>query len=282
METVKIENPNVASLPKHRKGISAALVIVVCLIVAHLFFYYVCGNPSNFDAKGHPIDNNIFGTLYQGGFVIPIVITLLLTVLALGVERIVALHKASGKGKVADFVIQAKELLRKGDLKATEELCDRQQGSVANILKSALVRYRDVENRNDLTSDEKASIVEKEIADTTALELPYMQQNLNVIATISSLGTLRTAGHGARYDPFVRRHGQRGRSRFDRTVARHFGGPDEYRHGYHDRCAGNHRLQLFLLARRKHHQCRRRGRLRDRTDFQRAVRIFKSADNGKS
>ena len=41
METVKIENPNVASLPKHRKGISAALVIVVCLIVAHLFFYYV-------------------------------------------------------------------------------------------------------------------------------------------------------------------------------------------------------------------------------------------------
>ena len=29
METVKIENPNVASLPKHRKGISAALVIVV-------------------------------------------------------------------------------------------------------------------------------------------------------------------------------------------------------------------------------------------------------------
>ena len=168
METVKIENPNVASLPKHRKGISAALVIVVCLIVAHLFFYYVCGNPSNFDAKGHPIDNNIFGTLYQGGFVIPIVITLLLTVLALGVERIVALHKASGKGKVADFVIQAKELLRK----------------------SALVRYRDVENRNDLTSDEKASIVEKEIADTTALELPYMQQNLNVIATISSLGTL--------------------------------------------------------------------------------------------
>ena len=190
METVKIENPNVASLPKHRKGISAALVIVVCLIVAHLFFYYVCGNPSNFDAKGHPIDNNIFGTLYQGGFVIPIVITLLLTVLALGVERIVALHKASGKGKVADFVIQAKELLRKGDLKATEELCDRQQGSVANILKSALVRYRDVENRNDLTSDEKASIVEKEIADTTALELPYMQQNLNVIATISSLGTL--------------------------------------------------------------------------------------------
>lgn len=86
METVKIENPNVASLPKHRKGISAALVIVVCLIVAHLFFYYVCGNPSNFDAKGHPIDNNIFGTLYQGGFVIPIVITLLLTVLALGVR----------------------------------------------------------------------------------------------------------------------------------------------------------------------------------------------------
>ncbi len=190
METVKTEKATVATQPKGRKGISAALVIVVCLIVAHLFFYLVCGNPANFDAKGHPIDNNIFGTLYQGGFVIPIVITLLLTVLALGVERMVALRKASGTGNVVKFVAEAKELLRKGELKATEELCDKQRGSVANILKAALVRYRDVEKRDDLSSDEKAAIVEKEVADATALELPYMQQNLSVIATISSLGTL--------------------------------------------------------------------------------------------
>lgn len=178
------------SKPKHRKGVSAVLVIACCAIIAYLFFYMVCGNPSNFDAKGHPINGNMFGTLYQGGFIIPIVITLLLTVLSLGVERFVALHRASGKGKVADFVIKAKELLRNGDLKATEELCDKQQGSVANILKAGLVRYRDVAKRTDLTNDEKASVVEKEIADATALELPYMQQNLNVIATISSLGTL--------------------------------------------------------------------------------------------
>ena len=190
MKTIKSEKVAATAQPKHRKGISAALVIAVCAVVAFVFFYYVCGNPSNFDAKGHPIDNNIFGTLYQGGFVIPIVMTLLLTVLSLGVERIIALSKANGKGKIVNFVAQAKSLLRNGDLDATEELCDKQRGSVANILKAALVRYRDVENRSDLTSDEKAGIVEKEVADATALELPYMQQNLNVIATISSLGTL--------------------------------------------------------------------------------------------
>ncbi len=189
METAKAGNKT--ATPKVRKaGISAALVIVVCFFIAHAFFYLVCGADSNFDAKGHPINGNIFGTLYQGGFVIPIVITLLLTVFALGIERFVALGKANGKGKLPKFVSEAKAMLAKGDLKGAEALCDKQKGSVANILKAGLVRYNDVEKMGNLSNDEKAAIVEKEVADATALELPYMQQNLNVIATISSLGTL--------------------------------------------------------------------------------------------
>lgn len=176
--------------PKGRKGVSAFIVIIICFVIAYLFFYLVCGNPANFDAKGHPINGNVFGTLYQGGFVIPIVITLLLTVFTLGVERLIALKRASGKGNVSKFVAKAKAMLKAGDLQGAEELCDKQEGSVANILKAGLVRYKDVQKMDGLNSDQKAEIIEKEIADATTLELPYMEQNLGVIATISSLGTL--------------------------------------------------------------------------------------------
>lgn len=172
------------------KGVSAGLVIVGCAIVAFCFFFFVCGNPSGFDEKGHPHQGNVFATLYQGGYVIPIVITLLLTALSLSVERFFALNRASGKGSVPKFVAEAKAKLEAGDITGAEKLCDAQKGSVANILKAGLVRYRDVETYTDMNNDEKAQVIQKEIEDATTLELPYLEQNLSVIATISTLGTL--------------------------------------------------------------------------------------------
>jgi len=186
METKK-QQPN--QKPRS-KGVSAFLVVILCAIVAHLFFYLVAGADSNFDEKGHPINANMLGTLYQGGWVIPIVITLLLTVFTLSVERFFALNRAAGKGSTAKFVMNAKAKLEAGDIAGAAKLCDDQKGSVANILKAGLVRYSDVEKLTDIHNDEKAAMIQKEIEEATTLELPYLQQNLSVIATISTLGTL--------------------------------------------------------------------------------------------
>ena len=41
-----------------------------------------------------------------------------------------------------------------------------------------------------MNNDEKAEIIQHEIEDATTLELPYLEQNLSIIATISTLGTL--------------------------------------------------------------------------------------------
>lgn len=172
------------------KGVSAFLVVIGCAIVAHLFFYLVAGADSNFDAKGHPLPGNALGALFQGGWVIPIVITLLLTVLTLSVERFFALNRAAGKGSTSKFVMNAKAKLEAGDIEGASKLCDQQKGSVANILKAGLLRYADVEKLTDVHNDQKAAMIQKELEEATTLELPYLQQNLSVIATISTLGTL--------------------------------------------------------------------------------------------
>ncbi len=196
METKKQQKPR-------SKGVSAFLVVIGCAIVGHLFFYMVAGagstNPlgsvlgfTNFEtlANGKLHPSTTLGTLYQGGWVIPIVITLLLTTLTLSVERFFALNRASGKGSTAKFVMDAKAKLEAGDIAGASKLCDEQKGSVANILKAGLLRYADVEKLTDLHNDEKAAVIQKEIEEATTLELPYLQQNLSVIATISTLGTL--------------------------------------------------------------------------------------------
>lgn len=172
------------------KGVSAAILIVLCAIVAYAFFYLYCGSDSLLDEKGHPLNGNPFATLYQGGFVIPIVMTLLLTVFSISVERLFALNRANGKGSVTKFVANAKAKLAAGDVAGAEKLCDEQKGSVANILKAGLVRYKDVESYTGMNNDEKAEVIQHEIEDATTLELPYLEQNLPVVAAISSLGTL--------------------------------------------------------------------------------------------
>lgn len=184
---------NVKTVKKTR-GASAGIVVLCCFIIAVAFFTIVCKDSFQlfglFDEKGEPIDGNVFGTISKGGYVIPLIMTLLLTVITLSFERLFALNRAKGKGNLVKFVEQAKAKLEAGDIAAARQLCDAQKGAVASILRAGLIRYEDVEGIANLNNDEKAAIIQKEIEEATALELPTLEQNLPVIATISTLGTL--------------------------------------------------------------------------------------------
>lgn len=176
------------------KGIkSAGWVIAVCFIVAVLFFQFVLGNPSNFvnnDPNNHPLPGNFLGTIYKGGFIVPVIQTLLLTVIALSVERYMAIRSAFGKGTLTKFVAAVKAALAVGDMKKAQELCDQQRGSVANVVNATLKKYAEMERDVNLEKEQKVIAIQKELEEATALELPMMQENLPIIATITTLGTL--------------------------------------------------------------------------------------------
>lgn len=61
---------------------------------------------------------------------------------------------------------------------------------MANVVSSTLRKYREMEQNNELSKDQKTLAIQKELEEATALELPMMQQNLPIIATITTLGTL--------------------------------------------------------------------------------------------
>jgi biopolymer transport protein ExbB len=175
---------------KKTRGISAFAVIIAALVLAECFYFFVLGANGNFennDPSQHP--HNILGTMFKGGFVVPIILTLLLTVVILSVERFFALNEAKGKGNLILFVAKVKSELKKGDIDAAEKLCDKQKGSVAAIVDAGLKKYKEMEGQ-DLAKEAKIAQIKEEIEEATALQLPSMQQNLPVIATISTLGTL--------------------------------------------------------------------------------------------
>jgi biopolymer transport protein ExbB len=144
----------------------------------------------NGDPKNHPLEGNFLGLIYKGGIIVPIIQTLLLTVMALSVERYFAIKTAYGKANPTKFVQQIISVLATGDIAGAKEICEVQQGSVGNVVASALVKYEQVEQDKTLSKEQQILAIQKEIEEATALELPMLSQNLSIIATIVTLGTL--------------------------------------------------------------------------------------------
>ena len=177
--------------PEHKvRGIKNAIwVIVCCAVVAVSAFIFVFGNDANFDPNtGHPI--NIMGTIFMGGFIVPILQTLFLTVIVLSVERGIALSSAKGKGSIPKFVQNVKAALAKGDIEGAQALCKKQRGSVANVVANALIKYKEMDQNTILTKEQKLTSLQQAVEEATAMEMPALQQNLPIVATLTTLGTL--------------------------------------------------------------------------------------------
>lgn len=175
------------SLSKVRGIKNAFLVIVCCFIIAVSLFIFWFGNESHFE-NGHPID--IWGTIYMGGVIVPVLQTLFLTVIVLSVERWIALSSAKGTGNISKFVANVKASLAKGDIDGAQKLCAKQRGSVAAVVSAALTKYKEMDQNTVLTKEQKLTSLQQAVEEATALEMPSLQQNLPIVATMTTLGTL--------------------------------------------------------------------------------------------
>jgi biopolymer transport protein ExbB len=171
----------------------SALVIPVAFIIALLVFNIIMGAPGNFQGNNPanaPIPGNFLGVIYKGGFVVPIIMTMLLTVIVFAIERFFTINKASGKGSATKFVETIKGSLAKNDINGAIAECDRFQGSIASVSKAALQKYAMLEKDTSMTKEQKLLDIQKNIEEATSLELPSLEQNLPILATMSSLGTM--------------------------------------------------------------------------------------------
>lgn len=185
-----------ATAKKENSGsnLFASLSIVICIFIGFLLWKFVMGSPANFEGgdpeNGHPLPGNYFGMVYKGGLVVPVLMGLFLMVVVFSFERFFVINKAAGTGNVDAFVKKIQGFLGTGNIDAAIAECDKQQGSVANVIKSGLKKYKEVESEKGMDTEQKCLAIQKDIEEATALEMPMLEQNLTVIATLVSIGTL--------------------------------------------------------------------------------------------
>ena len=174
------------------QGVKGAFwIIAVCFVLAVCFFKYFLGNADHINpANGEVIDGNMWGTIYKGGVVVPVILTLLFSVIALSIERGLALNTAFGKGKLPKFVANIKAALNANDFVKAQELCDTQRGSVANVVGASLRAYKEMEAVSGIKKAQKVAKIQQAHEEATQLEMPTLTMNMPIIATIVTLGTL--------------------------------------------------------------------------------------------
>ncbi len=171
---------------------------LACIVLGYALWRFVLGADSNFttpDPNGgfwpqHKGPKAGLSKMYEGGIIVPILIGSFLTVVTFCIERFLTVSRAAGTGSIAEFVRQIQFHLANKEVDKALAACDKQKGSVGNVMKAGLKKYKEMITNTELDTEQKVLNIQKEVEEATALELPMLEKNLVFLSTIASVATL--------------------------------------------------------------------------------------------
>jgi biopolymer transport protein ExbB len=169
----------------------ATIAVPIELVISILVYKFVLGDPSHF--IGNSLENNpadYLGTVYRGGIIVPILMTLFLVVMTFFLERLWTLRKAQGKRSLRRFLANVKDHIQNLRLDAAKRECDLQEGTVANVIRAGLDKYHELEKTEGLNTEKKVLALQKELEEAETIEMPMLEKNLVILSTIASIATL--------------------------------------------------------------------------------------------
>ena len=186
-------------------GLNPAVIIPILLALGFCIWLFVLGNPGNFkpdpkltgasvafsDVEGkdlHP--EGFMGMIFMGGIIVPFLVAFMIIVIVFSIERYFVLGKASGAGNVDNFVVKIRSLLNQNKIDEALEECDRQQGSVGNVVKEGLTTYKALAHDTTLNKEQKMIALNKAIEEATTLEMPMLEKNMMILSTLGTVATL--------------------------------------------------------------------------------------------
>jgi len=175
------------------QSVFAIGAILIAFIVSYLIWKLIMGADINFEGnnpEGHPKPGNYLAMIYKGGVIVPLLMTCLLTLITFSLERFISLARAQGKGRVNKFVKNIQNLLAEDKVEEAIEVCNKQRGSLANVIQAGLLRYRVLQNDTTLANDQKVLSLQKELEEAAALEMPMLSKNLVILSTLASISVL--------------------------------------------------------------------------------------------
>jgi biopolymer transport protein ExbB len=196
--TVTAAKATTSVQPKKSSNLISVLAPVACIIGGYLIWRFALGADSGFskpDLAGgfwpsHKGPKGPWHRMYEGGIIVPLLIGCFLMVLVFSIERFLTINKAQGSGNISEFIRKVQYHLANKNVDAALAECDKQRGSVANVMKAGLRKYKEMIPNSEYNTEQKLVAIQKEVEEATALELPMLQKNLVFLSTLTSLGTL--------------------------------------------------------------------------------------------
>jgi len=184
--------------PKKKSNAISWVAPVVCIIAGYVIWRFLLGDPSNFtspDPAGgfwskHKGPKGGLVRMYDGGIIVPLLLATFLTVVTFVIERLMTITKATGTGNIAEFIRKVQYHLANKNVDQAISECDRQRGSVGNVMKAGLRKYKEMISNTEQDTEQKVLSIQKEVEEATALELPMLEKNLVFLSTIASVATL--------------------------------------------------------------------------------------------
>jgi len=156
-----------------KQGLFATVLIIVAFAIAYVVFTYFLPD-----------------FITAGGPLVIVLIMLSIMVFTYVFERIFSLRKAQGKGSLTKFIKDVEDHLNNGDINTAVEVCNKQRGSLANVIRNGLERYQEVLKDSHVSAEKYMTEVQRAIEEATMLETPLLEKNLIVLSTISSIATM--------------------------------------------------------------------------------------------
>jgi biopolymer transport protein ExbB len=175
-----------------KQGMFSTIVFILALVIAFAIYWFILGDTSNFkDGEARRVPITLLGTIFVGGWLVPLLIMLSILVVTYIFERVFSLNRAKGKGSMTIFIRQVQRDLQAGNIDSAITACDKQRGSLANIVKTGLERYKVIAKEGKGWEAEKEMAeVQRAIEEATSLEMPVLERNLIALSTIASIATM--------------------------------------------------------------------------------------------
>jgi biopolymer transport protein ExbB len=186
--------------PKKKSNAISWIAPLACVLAGFIIWRFILGDADNFTNPDrtpgfklmphHEGPKGGLVRMYEGGIIVPFLIGCFLIVLTFSIERLLTISKATGKGNIAEFIRRVQYHLANKNVDAAISECDRQKGSVANVMKAGLRKYKEMIPATELDTEQKVLAIQKEVEEATALELPMLEKNLVFLSTLASVATL--------------------------------------------------------------------------------------------
>ena len=172
-------------------SVFVTITIIAAFVAAILIYMFLFGASSHFAdplTKEHPSDT--MGIIYTGGIIVPLLLMLTIMVFTFIIERFFSLAKAKGTGDMNKFLHNVETQLNAGNIDAAIELCAKQRGTVANIVRAGLDRFKELKAEGHLDAERKIAEVKRTMEEATMIETPLLERNLVGLSTIASISTM--------------------------------------------------------------------------------------------